>query len=203
MIGIYQISTNSIVGLVADSVRNCNLQDGISCDVSTVSSLDTWCKIATVIIALANVGFAIYIFLSKNKKEDRINEQGKRIGLLKTLILDHTMKNLYSFFESLLSISDALKTEGLTDDQKKLIDDKLADEFQSVRYRFVDAFLAVDETLYDTILHTLDDLQGHLSTSIFDRGINLFDLPKYQEVFTGKITQTKTELLKVLLQYRG
>jgi len=159
-------------------------------------------KVATMFIALFNVGFAILIFRSKTRKDDTDKEKDRKLSLLKTLVLDHNLKNFYSFFDDLESKLSELK-KALSDEEKSVIDSAVSDKFVKLRIQFINLFLAVDKDLYKSILDKMDSLQEYITKSIFDAGVNLNHDPKYNEIIANPLSDKKTDILAMLFQYRG
>lgn len=95
------LGDNLIIEQVVDTLVNAPVKNLVSDNTGDWFSLrnlvDLFYKLATVLIALFNVGFAVYIYRTKDKKEDDNKEADRRIGLLKTLILDYNLKHVYSF----------------------------------------------------------------------------------------------------------
>ena len=158
---------------------------------------------ATILIALFNIFFTVYIFRTKIKKSDSNIEQDRRIQLFKTLILDHNLKHFYTCCDDLEKELSALQESGLSDDKKKDIYSKSQDHFITLRRKFTDTLLAVDYSLYKSVLKSSDDLQTYLSSMIFDNGYNLSHRPKYDEIITERLSTAKTDILKILFTYRG
>lgn len=171
--------------------------------LQTTSTLDSLCKIATVCIALINIILTFYIFLINTNKSDVNIEKNRKISLLKTLILDYNLKYLYDFFEHFMQESKKLKTDGLNDQQKTEINNKLLVYGSKLRQNFVDPFLAIDSKLYQNIINSIDSLLDNTTNNIFDAGINLSHEPKFKELITNKITETKTYIIKLLFNYSG
>lgn len=165
--------------------------------------LDILSKVATVLIAALNLFFAIKFFQFKTKKDDADKENDRRIQWLKSLILDHNLKHFYEFFEMLDIELYKLKQNGLSDENKKEIDSKIAEQFIFLRRKFIDILLAVDSELYEFFITSSDDLQDHFTNAIFDQGINLAHQSKFDEVISEKLMKTKTEFIKKLFNYRG
>lgn len=165
--------------------------------------LDIAFKSATIFIALFNAYFAVKIFRLKDKKEESEKEKDRKMQLLKTLVLDHNMKNYYSIYDSIENELLNLKKANLTVPDKKGIDLTLSDFFIQLRSKFYDSLLAIDDDLYDYVKNNLDELQTSFTETIFDPGINLSHTPKYDELISQKLTTSKTEILKKLFNYRG
>ena len=159
-------------------------------------------KIATMSIALFNIGFAIWIYKTKTHKDDTDKERDRKLSLLKTLVLDHNLKNFYAFFDDLeAKLSDLKKP--LNDEEKAEIDVIVSEKFSKLRIQFTDLFLAVDRVLYQAILDKMDSLQEHITKSIFDPGVNLNHEPKYKEIIITPLSTEKTSIVTTLYQYRG
>lgn len=170
---------------------------------SIVDYLDIAFKSATICIALFNLYFASKVFKISSKREISEKEQDRKIHLLKTLVLDHSLKYFYDDFAEIESKLLELKYPNLNDSLKSEIDSTIAEHFIKLRRRFYDSLLAIDNSLYDKIVKYSDSLQEHLSLTIFDQGINLSHGPKFDELIREKITTTKTEIIKELFNYRG
>lgn len=181
------------------------------CDIVTqpekvidyMSILDIAFKAATVCIAGFNVYFAVKIFRLKDKKDETEKERDRKIQLLKTLVLDHNLKNYHSIFNDIEQQLILLKQANLSTNDKQIIDTQIADYFIQLRSKFYDALLAIDDNLYESIKDKADCLQTHITNTIFDPGINLSHQPKFDELVTQKLTTTKTEIIRTLFKYRG
>lgn len=189
--------------ILTDSIRAIQQTIEIASPLQNPSILDTTCKIATVFIALINVCLVVYIFMRNTNKDNKNNEKNRKINLLKTLILDYNMKYLYLFFENTTNEALKLAEGGLNDAAKKEINDKLLSFGNELRQKFTDPFLAVDPVLYNNILHSVDVLLDSITNSIFDEGINLSHAPKFEELITNNVTNTKTRIIKLLFNYSG
>jgi len=165
--------------------------------------LDIAFKSATICIALFNAYFAIIIFRIKNKKDDKEKESDRKMQLLKTLVLDHNLKNFYVIFDELEVELIKLKQPNIVDQDKQLIDSNIQDLFIKLRRKFYDSLSAIEETLYYNIEKKCDELQSHFSLTIFDQGINLSHTPKYDELINERLINTKSEIIKTLFSYRG
>jgi len=168
-----------------------------------INVLDVAFKSATILIALTNLIFAYLFFRSKNKREDADKEKDRKINWLKTLILDHNLKHYYSFFDELEKELNKLKTPNLTDLNKQKIDENNAELFIVVRRKFTDVLLIVDNEIYQETIVLFDKLQGELTETIFNQGINLSHQPKFEEEILSRLSSTKTDVIKKIFNYRG
>ncbi|TXE11230.1 hypothetical protein [Algoriphagus aquimarinus] len=171
--------------------------------VGGATTLETVGDISTIVIALVNTFLVWFIFIKTRNKGNEDKEQSRKLDLLKSLILDHNLKHFYSFFEKVESVLKGLKSTGLSDDQKSTIVELGNDEFIKLRKKFTDSLLAVDQNLYDKVLECSDQLQSNISNNAFDPGNNLSHLPKYEECIENPLQLTRTEILKILFQYKG
>lgn len=150
--------------------------------------LDIVYKIATVIIALANIVFAIIIF-KRNKKRE----------LVKTLVLDYSIQHFYNYFESLDTELSKLKKQ-CDDRTKKNIEKNIQSLGVEFEQKFIDLFLYVNPELHENIKHKVDDMVGKLMTSIFDEGINIYVEAQYNEKIANEVIVTKASLISLLLE---
>lgn len=151
--------------------------------------LDVSCKIATVIIALFNIIFAIYIF-NKNRKRE----------LTCSLILNYSIKYFYKYFEDLDSKLDVLKTPSASNDLKKEIEKEIQSLGRKFEQQFIDLFLSVNPEMHRRIANMIDDMTGQIVEAMFDEGINLYIEQKYDDMIASPIILTKAKLLKILLE---
>ena len=192
--------------IIQDTIHH--LTDTIACNVPNTgnvnnSLLDTLYKVSMIVIAICNFVFSLYIFVSKNSKEDIDKEANRKLGLLKTLVLDHKLSILYNKFSELSNETKILLTKKMSDQEKSNLDEKLAEIFISLRLEFVLLLSAVDEALYVKILASLDRLQEKLTTALFDSGINLDVNPKYNYYIQKPINDIQISIIKELFKYKG
>ncbi len=171
--------------------------------INYMNILDIAFKSATICIAGFNAFFAVKIFRLKDKKDETEKEKDRKIQLLKTLVLDHNLKNYHSIFDNIDEQLILLQQPNLTNDDKQIIDTSIADLFIQLRRKFYDSLLAIDDTLYEIIKGKADALQTYITETIFDPGVNLTHIPKFDELISQKMTTTKTEIIKKLFNYRG
>jgi hypothetical protein len=119
------------------------------------------------------------------------------------LVLDHNLKNYHSIFDNIETQLILLQQPSLNYNDKQIIDTSIADLFIQLRSKFYDSLLAIDDSLYESIKGMADALQTHFTETIFDPGINLTHIPKFDELISQKMTTTKTEIIKKLFNYRG
>lgn len=175
----------------------------IACSLSFNELADLLFKFATMLIALFNVYFVVKIFKMSDRKNDIQKERDRKLQLFQIVILEYNMKNFYVFFESLSTTLQDLKDASLTIHQKRIIEAKVADDFIVFRKNFYDLLLAVNEGLYEKFKTKCDDLQSSLSVTIFDEGINLSHAPKFENQIEDKVSESKTELIKLLFDYEN
>ena len=151
--------------------------------------LDASCKIATVVIAVVNIIFAIIIFRKNSKRE-----------LTHTLILDHSIQNFYKYFENLDKDLERLKDRNVTQETKKDVEKNIQSHGRKLEQQFIDLFLRVNPEMHEAIKNKIDDMVGNIVNAIFDEGINLYNEPQYNEKIASPVIITKSELLKMLLE---
>lgn len=150
--------------------------------------LDIACKVATVLIAAANIWFAYTIF-NRNKNRE----------LIKTLVLDYSIKHFYKYFEDLENELNKLKTQ-CDEKTKKEIEQNIQTLGRVFEQRFIDLFLHINPELHENIKHRIDDMVGKLVKSIFDEGINIYVESQYNAKIATEVIVTKASIIKLLLE---
>jgi hypothetical protein len=95
----------------------------------SIDFLDIVFKSATIIIALTNMGFAFYVYKIKTEKDDKDKEKDRRISWMKSLVLDHTLKQFYGFCDNIEHELLKLNNKELNDAFRAEVNDNLADLF--------------------------------------------------------------------------
>lgn len=162
--------------------------------------LDYSYKIAMVLIAIFNAVLTIYIFCSNNKKNEARQEANRKISLLKTLILDYNLSVFYESFRALENILSRLKNQKCN---KKMVEKELQIEFRKLNEQFINFLGAVDSTLYQSLLELCDKCRDELVRSLFDRGVNLWDSKKYEDLIIKPLRATKQKMISDLFNYKG
>ena len=150
--------------------------------------LDISCKIATIIIAGANLYF-VHKFHKTIKKQN----------MIKSLILDYSMKHFYSFFDDITTETEKLKERNLTADEKSIINDQIIKYERDFENRFITLLLVVDEELYKSIKTSTDKMIDKFTEAIFDEGINLYNDDQYNSRIKTPMLSTKRIILEKLL----
>lgn len=151
--------------------------------------LDVLYKIATIIIALANIVFAIIIFLRNRQRE-----------LAKTLVLDHSINHFYEYFEKLDRELCRLKSSNANDDLKKEIEKNIQSLGLIFEQRFIDLFLLINPKLHTELKNKVDDMVGKIMESIFDEGINIYVDSQFNDKIANVMIRTKASIIKLLFE---
>jgi hypothetical protein len=159
--------------------------------------------IATLIISIINLRYALWMFNYKNSREDEDKNRNRNIDWFKKLILDPNLPYFYEFFENIELECKKLSAEGCSDQDK--IDVELATLQHQIQLRrkFMSNLSVVDESLYDFVEGKIDELVGEMNKAIFDQGIKLSHNPMFQEKILKPLSETKTEILKKMFEYKG
>ena len=157
----------------------------------------------TIVCTLLNVILVWLIYKLNDRKDDVNAERQRKMSLFQTLILNYNINYFYEFFSSLEDEVDGLKSSNLTVEQKQVINDRILIIASKFRRQFIDAVNAIDSELYSKILLEVDGFTDGLTNDIFDEGVNLSHIPKFEELISSKIFATKTNILKYLFDYNG
>ena len=158
-------------------------------------TLDNCCKMATVLIAFANILWIVYVFYQNRKNNDEKDERLRKLSLLKTLVLDYNMKAFYDYFADVATICARLKQNNLPDNQKKAINDAIIGRERQFENEFLDVLLAINSGLYVQIKNLTDRMVDQFTNSIFDSGINLYVEGKFNDLIESKLVETKREMI--------
>lgn len=165
--------------------------------------LDVVFKFSAIIIAIVNLIF-LYYFFKKNFQQSKENKEVERkINWLTTLVLDYSLKYLYSFIEDIEKELIKITNADINDEIRKELVASTEELFIVLRRRFIDLLLAVDRGLYDDILHQADVLQEEIIIGIFDESSNHMEKDDFSQFFLNPITKAKTEIIKRLFLYDG
>lgn len=167
-----------------------------------------------LISLLLNLVVTGYFFYFKNKKEnkelekkiareDAEIERKTKMDWFKTLILDSNLKYFHEFFEKVEEEMKILLAEGIDEAVKTKVNETIKDYHKKFRVRFIDSLLAVDDDIYDNLIKISDELIDSFTNSIFDPGINLSHLPKFEEIVIKQISETKTQMIQELFKFKG
>lgn len=150
--------------------------------------LDIAYKIATVIIAIVNITFAIIVFKRIKNRE-----------LTGNLILNYSIQHFYKYFDDLENELEKLKNKDIKQEDKKQIEKNIQSLGRWIEHKFTDLFLYVNKNLYQQIQNEIDTMVGDITESLSDEGINLYVESKYNSIIADKIVTTKSKILKILL----
>lgn len=156
--------------------------------------LDNICSVATILIAVINVGLLIYIFRQEAKNSQKENNKARRWDFLLNVIIQPNISHLYGFFNNVdAETRKLLMLSDITD--KQAINSNIIDLATSFRKDFLILLSVVDKNLYDSSLKIIDGFVDALTVSILDKGINLTYLPKFEDEISNKVVSCKQALL--------
>ncbi len=159
--------------------------------------------IATLIISIINLRYALWMFRYKNQREDEDKDRGRQIDWFKKLVLDHNLSQFYGFFENLEVECKKLNDDNCSLEVKKQIESANLEQQIILRRNFIETLSIVDESLYDYTLEKIDTLIENMNGSIFNQGINLTHKPMFEDKILIPISETRKDILKRMFEYRG
>ena len=165
--------------------------------------LDIIYQISMIVIAVANIGWVIYVFYVNLKRDVDKENKARKIDLLKTLVLDYNMRLFYEFYKNVLLKCAELKQDKLSVSDKRRINDEILAFEREFEAAFIDLFLAIDDKLYVQLKRTVDTLIDQLTQSIFNEGINLYVDHMNKEQIQKHIHDSKCSMLSTLFSYSG
>lgn len=180
----------------------CALTTMVECNngLCVTAVLDWFCKIATVVIAAFNIIYAVKLDLFKNKIDSEKEERARKMKLLKTIVFDNTLSELYVFFNKLKTTLERLRTSNV--DKKEV-----ETELQSLFYAFGESFTiylkAADSNLGQQVGNLTDNLLDKLVEKISDEGINLYVEHVFNDSIKAPYDEYRRQVISLLFGYRG
>jgi hypothetical protein len=173
-------------------------------------SLSDFADLAQVIIALANLFLAGYLFFyqfNKDKKIElqtaKLNEQNIKLQWFKELVVQPNLASINQFYINLQGIKGRITSNDLSVAQKEEINNFVKDELSGIRKSFVDVLLQVDKSFSDKILENLDELVDTITNSIFNDELKLAVPQIYEKHIGNKISYSRNNLIALLYNYQG
>jgi hypothetical protein len=189
--------------LLPDSLNTIRQTIEVVVPTQNISALDVVYKIATVIIALVNVGLVIYIFFKNSKRDVSHKEKSRKLNLLKTLVLDYSMNYFYDFFRNLDEEVKKLQNKNLGNAGKQAVNENLLSYGKTLEQKFTDLFLGIDQELHKNIKQKIDKLLDGFTENIFNENINIYTDDNFNDLIINKIILSKTQIIKILFNYSG
>ncbi len=159
--------------------------------------------IATLIISIINLKYALWMFRYKDTKEEKDKNRNRNIDWFKKLILDQNLSQFYSFFENIETEYRQLNVENCSEDTKRSIESVTLQHQIKLRRSFISTLSVVDESLYNFVEGKVDELIGSMNEAIADEGINLSNKPMFEQRVLKPISDTRTAILKKMFEYSG
>ncbi len=166
--------------------------------------------IAQVIIALINVGLAIYIFVyqkSQNLKTElktsEQNEQNIKLHWFKELIIQPNFNHLNSFFENLEKIKEKINSDNLNESQIVEINSFIKFEAKKFRQNFNDCILNIDDSLYKEIKSKIEELVTTLTIVISDDEHKFTNNKTVEREILEPIRYCKNDIISLIFKYKG
>ena len=110
------------------------------------------------------------------------------------------MKYFYVFFDDIENRVRDLKKQTITEDEKKKVISDLLSYDLVFQQKFIDLFFSVKRDIYDDLQKRSDELIDDLTKAIADPGINLYVDAKFDEKISNKISEKKSDLIKLLMK---
>jgi hypothetical protein len=192
----------------------------LCCDIDKSNSL-TISEFTNIVIAIANVALASYVFIYQIRKDkknelaqtekeqlDRITvldlqEQNIRLLWFKEIIVQPHLTNVNLFYQNLHSIEEKLSKSTISEEIKADTLEFIKSECSKIRKSFIDILRTVNPELYNDIKNNIDSLLDHITGKLFDAGLNLNDKRTFEREVGSKISYSHNDLISKLYNYKG
>lgn len=166
---------------------------------SGLSFLEILLGVTSTIIAGCSLLFTIYIFRYQKNKDST----NTKLDWYKSIIIESKFNSFFDFFGNIKEILSEVKNNpNLTNDEKKIINNKVIDCFTEFRQEFISLLLAVDRMLYFCVKNQFDKLVDGITEKLFDDKLD-FSTDDYQNELITYISTYKTNILKVFVEFKG
>ncbi len=173
--------------------------EGLS-DINSPGVSEWIFNIATLIIAIAGLIISIIVFSKERKDSNNQSEASRKLELMKTLILDHNMPHFYSIFERLLKSVERLKERTC---DKAEVEEDIQSILRNLNETVILSFIAIDQSLYESLIIESDNCRDNLVNSLSDEGLNLYVESKYKQHVLDHINNAKKHIISKIYNYRG
>ncbi len=173
--------------------------------------ISTWADIAQVVIAVANIVLAGYLFLYQKSKDTqadhdsaKLHEQNLKIQWFKELIVAPRIKHLESFFKNLEEdLKKRTVSDNLSDEQIIDINGRIKHHAARFRKDFYDVILDVDKPLYSQIKAKCEELVTILTRVYSDNEFKLTREGVFAKEVEAPIRTTHSSVVAMIYKYRG
>lgn len=200
---LVKVMDSTMVVTVQDTVQCAINNSALSTSIGTPTALDWFYKVSMVIIALFNIGYAIWLYRKNQDSSKERNLYESRRAMLSLLVLNHKMDSFYKYMEEIhVSTYRFVKENKTNKDLKKEIESEVSESFINLRLHFIDIFSAVDKSLAKQLQDDADKLQEVITHAIWDSGINLNIKEKYNEQIMNPLSSAQTKMINRLFNFR-
>jgi hypothetical protein len=155
--------------------------------------------IATIVIALANLILASYVFYFQRKK----NRNDIKLQWFKELIIEPNMPNIDKFYNNLSGLRVRIVVPLLGEDEKRVINDSIKLEAQELRKSYITLLMMFDSKLGTKSKDNIDELVDNITNALFNDELRLSHPNVYDREIGQKILVSKTNLLSYIYNYYG
>lgn len=166
--------------------------------------------LSQVVIAVANLGLAFYIFIyQKNKDKNAelqtalLHEQNIKLQWFKELVLQPNLNGINRFYDQLFTVPSRFSSNDMDYEERLVINNFIKQELAILRKSFVDLLIQVDKKLAEEILANLDGLIDDLTETIFNEELKLKNSIVCEKHINSKISYSKNSLMGLLYNYKG
>ncbi|GGK41307.1 MULTISPECIES: hypothetical protein [Flavobacteriaceae] len=157
-------------------------------------------KLSTIIIAACTLVLSFYIYYYQLKKDNK----NLKLDWYKVIIIESKFEDFFNFFEGLnLTLIPMKNNPNLSVNDKERINTAMVNSLIELRLDFITLLLSVDDMLYQCVLTQFDELVDGITTKLSNEDLNLNDPEIYDEEISKHISQYRTQLLKIFVEFRG
>lgn len=181
------------------------------------STLSLVKDIATVVIALANLSLAFYVFIYQRRKDSKarveeqnknllaatLNEQNIKLQWFKELVIQPRLKYLESFYTELETIKSKIPSNDLTNEQKQSINSFVKIQQRIFRKQYIDLLFTIEPLFAEVTQTEVDALIDSITEAIFNDELKLTNESTFEKYIGSPIAASKNKLIAQIYSYKG
>jgi len=167
-------------------------------------------QVAQVVIAIASLFLAGYIFLYRRNRDQKhelqasiLAEQNIKLQLFQELIVKPYHKTIMSFFENIDALDVKIQSNDLTEEDRQELISFVKGEFSVFRKSFIDLLYGINHDFGRAVQDIIDKLLDSITVSIFNNELKLKNPTTYDREIRSIISRSRNSLLSLIYNYRA
>jgi ABC-type anion transport system duplicated permease subunit len=187
------------------------LKECICSSTSAPSLLSVFKDVATIIIAIANLALAYYVFIFNRQKAVKdsndtaaLNTRNIRLQWFKELVIQPHISTINNYYLRLNEIyGDILKTDNLTQEFLQAVNNSAKAELALFKKSFIEVLELIEPKLGRIVIENSEGLVDQITNSLFNDELKLNHPSVYEKQIGSLVRVSKNKLLATIYNYDG